>query len=171
MAFTFDSTLTGTTSNSYITVDQANDYFDGRYENALWPSTADDIQRLLVTATRRIDSEFFGGIKTTTTQSLQWPRDAVADREGLIYSSAELPQNLINAVCEYAYWLLQQDDRILSEVELHDAAMMKANNIGPISQQFGNVKADKLPANVEKELNAIGPGAWRGKTQPSQMFR
>lgn len=171
MALVFDATLSGAASNSYITVEQANSYMEGRYENTLWPTTTTDIQRLLVSATRRIDSERFDGLKTTTTQRLQWPRQAIFDRDGFTYSSTALPQNLINAICEYAYWLLQQDERIMSEVELHDAAMMTSNNIGPISQSYGRIEANKLPANVVKELEAIGPGAWKQKSQATKLYR
>jgi hypothetical protein len=171
MAFTFDATVGGTTSNSYPTLEQANDYFDGRYENDLWTGKSDaEKQRLLVSATRRIDAETFTSIKNDLNQSLQFPRLAAADRDGYIIDPNEpLPKNLINAVCELSYFMMQSDDRIMSEVELHDAEMMKNYKVGPLDRGFNRAEMDKLPKTVTNELKAIGSGVWTGEVNITSL--
>lgn len=172
MAFTFDASVGGTASNSYITLSDANDYFDGRYENGLWSLSDADAQRLLVSATRRIDAERFSGLKAVETQALQLPRDIIANRDGYPYSSTIIPTNLENAVCELAYFILQSDDRKLSEVELHDIAFIESDELGPIKNKYRNgSNMDKLPNTVINELKAIGPGVWLGAQKSFIMSR
>lgn len=163
----FVSTVSGTTSNSYISVAQADAYFAYRYDNSLWPTSTKDKERLLVTATRRIDQEVFTALKSITTQSLQWPRSPVFDRDGNSISNTTIPQNIINAVCEYAYFLLQSGSRTISDLSLHDLENLESysaslDGVGSESYTLkkGGVKANKLPQTVIDELVALGSGVW-----------
>lgn len=162
MAFTFNSTSGDAAANSYSSVEDADNYFGGRYPNDYWTSlSSTDKQKVLATATRRLDAEMYSGRQTTNTQRLQFPREVIFDRDTYNYASDEIPFNLANAVYELGYFLLEADDRIMEEAELHDANMMDSYSVGPLTYGFnGKVKMDALPERVINELKAIGHGVW-----------
>lgn len=171
MAFVFDATIGGASANSYLTVAQADDYFDSRYDNELYTDLTDEEkQRLLVTASRRLDAEHYAGRSVTETQALQFPRVVAYDRNYYPYQQNEIPVNLKNAVCELGYFYLQKDDRMLDETELHDAAMLENYKVGPLQYGFrNNAKMDQLPETVKKQLRAIGYSVWLGEVTATRM--
>lgn len=63
---------------SYVTVAEANQYFDSRVNSSLWTAT-DNAEKLrsLKDATRRIDRLNFAGEKTDPSQLLQFPRKSL----------------------------------------------------------------------------------------------
>jgi hypothetical protein len=173
MAFVFDATTGGSTTNCYLSVTEADDYFAGRFVNDKWTTLSSvKKQALLVTSTRRIDVENFSGRKANTAQSLQFPRDITFNRDSYPYPTNTIPTNLKSAVCELAYFYLQSDDRILEDIELHDAVNLNAYSVGPLNYQFnGKLKMGALPETVKNELKAIGPLVWLGESKVNQMFR
>jgi len=69
------ATIGGSTSNSYVTLTEANDYFADRLNTAEWDAVGSETkEKALITATRRIDEEQFLGYKVSLTQALKWPR-------------------------------------------------------------------------------------------------
>lgn len=171
MAYAFDATIGGAVANSYATVEQLDTYFGGRYPADLWDSlpTADK-QKIATTATRRIDQETFYGGKAKSSQSLQFPRINASDREGNTYQSNIIPQNLINAQAELIYFLLQAEDRNLSELDLHDAQSLDGLSVGPLNYSFkGKIKANQLPDSVKSELKALG--CWMPGINPTVISR
>lgn len=153
MAFTFDATQSSATANSYVALEQADDYFNGRFGADGWfEYTEAQKQQLLVTATRDIDITTFGGMKSDEDQALEWPRNMLQDRQGR--TIVGIPQKLIEATCELALWKWSEGDRMLSDTELQQVESFKA---GPLDIK---VKAGAMtfPAKVDQLLNAIGPG-------------
>jgi len=82
MAITFDATVGGTATNSYVTVAEANDYFD-RYVYpsgvTAWPSgsataTVTLKENYLMAATTSVDENLFINYKYDDDQALQFPR-------------------------------------------------------------------------------------------------
>ena len=62
-------------TNSYITLTEADEYFDQRYGSTTWFDTADiDKEAALVSATQLLETLQFNGYAATTTQLLSWPR-------------------------------------------------------------------------------------------------
>lgn len=173
MAYTFDATAGGFSANSYATIEQLNDYFGGRYPSELWNGLSTlEQQQIATTATRRLDQESYYGLKTTDAQALQFPRHGIFDRNGSVYSATEIPQNLINAQAELIYFLLQSEDRTLSELDLHDADALTNYSVGPLNYGFkGKVKANQLPQNVKDELAAIGECWVDSKLNPNVISR
>jgi hypothetical protein len=154
MAFTFDSTVGGTSSNSYLSLTEANDYFGGRFGADEWNNFTDvQKKQLLSTATKKLDAFTFGGIKVGRTQALQWPRTALTDADGYPLNGI-IPQKLKEATCEMAYWIWSEGDRILSDTEI---LQVDSYNVGPINVSV-NQKRVVLPPTVEALLNSIGPG-------------
>lgn len=153
MAFTFDSTSGGTTSNSYLSVTEANDYFGGRFGADEWNNFSDTQKKqLLVTATKKLESAVFGGSRATKTQALAWPRINIVDQDGYSLNGV-LPTKLKEATCEMAYWIWSEGDRILSDTEI---LQVDSYNVGPINVAV-NKQRIVFPPLVESLLKSIGP--------------
>ena len=76
MAATIDATLQGTTANSYVTLAEADAYFETTPDDSTWADKTDDQKnRSIISATRFIDDFEFYGDRCTTTQALKWPRE------------------------------------------------------------------------------------------------
>lgn len=110
-------------SNSYVTLAEANTYFDSHPQNAGWSGLAsDDLRnRYLVTAARVLDSCFeFNGFKVNQSQAMQWPRQGAVDRnsgntgqrvsrstiQDGYFPDDEVPQGVKDAQCEMARFLI-----------------------------------------------------------------
>ena len=75
MAATIDATLQGASSNSYVTLAEADAYFETTPDESTWTNKTDDQKnRSIISATRYIDGFEFYGKRCTTTQALKWPR-------------------------------------------------------------------------------------------------
>jgi hypothetical protein len=62
--------------NSYVTLDEAESYFENRLDVAAWSTATDDSkEQALVTATAYLDQLSFAGYTTEDTQNLAWPRE------------------------------------------------------------------------------------------------
>jgi hypothetical protein len=112
VAIIFDSSIGGITSNSYISVADAAQYFENSntadFEN--WQSIDDDTQmRALITATKYLDKNYkwSTGVITDVDQRLNWPRIGAFDLEQRSIDSDELPEAIQDACCELV--LLQFD--------------------------------------------------------------
>ena len=106
MAIAIDDTVGGENANSYISLLDAQKYFDGKFYNSTWLGLTEDQQRItLVEATRMIDALYnFNGTITNTDprQALKWPRTGAYDCEGILVDTDTIPQEVKNAVCEQA---------------------------------------------------------------------
>ncbi len=85
--------------NSFVTAEEAQAYFEERYDSAQWFTLADEEQeKLLITATKKINAFDFCGEKAEKEQTLQFPRD---------YGT---PQDIKDAVCEEAIQILKNSN-------------------------------------------------------------
>ena len=76
MAATIDATLKGASANSYVTLAEADTYFETVPDSSTWTDKTDDQKnRALISATRWIDALSFYGDRCSETQALKWPRD------------------------------------------------------------------------------------------------
>lgn len=107
MAFALDATVGGTSANSYISLANAELYFEERLNVTNWSSATDDNKgKALVMATRRIDQERFEGEKVASAQALKWPRYWALDDNGDEFASNEIPTIVEHATCELALRIL-----------------------------------------------------------------
>lgn len=91
--------------NSFVTLEEAEAYFDERFDSDAWTnpdSKPDDAvkEKLLITASKKINSFDFVGSPLEVGQKMSFPRDY------------ELPQDIKDAVCEEAYSLLTQESSV-----------------------------------------------------------
>ena len=84
---------------AYVTVSEADDYFETHLAHSFWDSlSADEKLRALTTATRRIDAQWLVGERYDEGQDLAFPRTMDGD---------EVPERVKDACCEEALFLLE----------------------------------------------------------------
>lgn len=97
--------------NSYISLADAEIYFSDRLHTEAWDAITDDAVKSasLIQATKIIDRENrFKGSRLSTTQKLAFPRSDIYI-DGIEVDYLTVPQDIIDAVCEYAIYLVQDD--------------------------------------------------------------
>lgn len=161
MAFTFDADPQSATMNSYVSVEDADDYFASRFDlNVVdggkgWSDFDESTkQALLVSASRILDTLQYGGLKTLRHQPMQWPRQTMYDNEGNAYPSNVLPEKMKQATCEMAFWKWTEGDRYLSDTDLRQVDSVK---IGPLDVKALK-GADTWPKVVTDLIKSIGAG-------------
>jgi hypothetical protein len=129
-------------ANSYASAADGDAYFDGHLYATVWTGALlANKEKALVFATRLIDANYqFGGMKTSATQALLWPRVGCADpdaEDGLVESDV-IPKNLRDATCEMARELLTVD-----RTSAPPGEGLKYVNVG--GDQTGYDKSDVRP--------------------------
>ena len=142
MAATINATLSSATANSYVTLADANAYFETVPDSATWTNKTDDQKnRALISATRWIDSLNYLGDRCDEDQALKWPRNNY-DVDGV-----ELECSLIPAQIKYA---------------TYELARALANDTGAITDSTGTtglydeVKLGDLQVKYSKTSQAVG---------------
>jgi hypothetical protein len=91
--------------NSYVSVADADIYFDQRLYADDWVSVSTgDQEKALIMARRVIDQQQFTGERTSANQLLAWPRTGIASVD-----SSEVPQDVVDAQCELALAFIRSD--------------------------------------------------------------
>lgn len=154
MPASIDATVGGASANSYVTVAEADAYFEARLNVAAWDdATADQQIRALIQATRRIDAEDFRGEKANTAQALEWPRYNVLDRDGYFYDEGVIPPVVKHAQCEMALALLASDSDAFADSGLEG---FREAEIGPLRVVVAQGRpATKLPDIVSRLLRPV----------------
>ena len=112
MAATITATLKSATANSYVTLAEANTYFETVPDSTTWTNKTDDQKnRALISATRWIDGLNFYGDRFDESQALKWPRNNyhVDDVE---LACTSIPANIKYAQYELARALANETDAI-----------------------------------------------------------
>jgi hypothetical protein len=112
VAATIDATLKGESSNSYVTLAEANAYFETVPSSSTWDDKTDDQKnRAIISATRWIDSLNFYGDRCSNNQALSWPRNNYhVDRVELTCSA--IPTDIKYASYELARALANDTDAV-----------------------------------------------------------
>ena len=142
MAATINATLKSSTANSYVTLAEANSYFETVPDSATWDDKTDDQKnRSLISATRWIDSLNFYGDRCDNDQALKWPRN------NYHVDTVELVCSLIPAEIKYA---------------TYELARALANDTGAITDATGEtglyeaVKLGDIEVKYNKSSQAVG---------------
>lgn len=95
-------------ANSYISVADANKYFETRLHSDEWSNASELEQRnALVTATSKIDMQRLIGKKAKKDQVLAFPRQLYVN--GHWHVQDKVPKEVLYATCEEAIALLRQN--------------------------------------------------------------
>ena len=129
MAATITATLSSATANSYVTLAEANTYFETVPDSSTWTNKTDDQKnRSLISATRWIDSLVFYGDRCDNGQALKFPRNNY-EVDDVELNCSLIPNNIKYAQNELAKALANDTDAMtgntgtdgnFSEVKLGD---------------------------------------------------
>ncbi len=112
MAATIDATLQGASANSYVTLAEADAYFETVPSDTTWQNKNDDRKnRALISATRFINDFEFYGDRCTTTQALKWPRKNYKV-DGVEIKCTFIPDQIKTATFELARALANNPDAL-----------------------------------------------------------
>jgi len=129
----------GASDNCYVTLAQADAYYNDTLREEAW-QTFGDAQREMALLQATAEIEQLGGAKleetsparalfwgepySTTAQALHFPRDSDVD-DGTVF----IPQAIQDGVCEQALWLLERD----AEPPLIDREGLQAAGVTTLS--------------------------------------
>jgi hypothetical protein len=158
-----NATLGASDANSYVTLEEADAYFEDRMYSSSWDAFSDQAS-LLISSSRMLDWHIkWKGAKSTSAQSMQWPRTGAVRPDGTEIGSDELPPEVKIAVFEQAFANISgdrtADDPLAGIGQLQAGSLMiKA---GPEKPNQTNAKP--IPSHVYgivKELYASGGSVW-----------
>lgn len=119
--------------NSFITLEDAQNYFDDRFDSDSWFALEDkEKEKLLITASKKISTYDFVGSHLQEDQPMAFPRDFL------------IPQDIKDAVCEEAIALVQKNDNVHKQNQ--------QNNITSISLGAGSVSYGGSSESEEAKL-------------------
>ena len=129
MAATITATLSSATANSYVTLAEANDYFETVPDSSTWTNKTDDQKnRSLIAATRWIDTLNYYGSRCDNGQALKFPRNNYTI-DNVELTCTTIPNNIKYAQYELARALANDTSAVtgttgkdgnFSEVQLGD---------------------------------------------------
>ena len=94
MAATINATIKDANANSYVTLTEANAYFETVPDSTTWDNkTVDQKNRSLIAATRWIDSFVFYGDRCDDGQALKFPRNNY-QVDGVELACSTIPLNI-----------------------------------------------------------------------------
>ena len=112
MAAVIDATLGGASANSYVTLADADAYFETTPDATNWDDkTNDQKNRALISATRWIDALSFYGDRCSETQALKWPREDYKV-DGIAWVCTAIPASIKIATYELARAFANDTDAI-----------------------------------------------------------
>ncbi len=148
MAATIDATIKGANANSYVTLAEANSYFETVPSSTQWDNKTDDKKnRALISATRWIDTLVYYGDRCDDDQALKFPRTNY-QVDGVELACTLIPQNIKYAQFELANALANDTDAItgstgtdgnFEEVKLGDIQVKyntKSQGTGSVNNVF-----------------------------------
>lgn len=104
--------------NSYISLDDADSYFQNRLYTDAWDNASSDESEkelaLLWACNLMEDRVKWYGAKSDSSQSLQWPRKGLVDRYNKAVDSSSIPEIVKDVQCELALHLLQNNPMAIS---------------------------------------------------------
>ena len=138
MAAAIIATVGAPDANCYLTLADAESYFEAHAFSTDWDNAdADTKTRALITAARLIDEHaLFKGRATTSTQRLQWPRCGMRTVTGCCMADTILPERVQQATAELARFLLVSDRTSDTDAEREG---LKALTAGPVSLTFDRI--------------------------------
>lgn len=152
----------GASDNSYVSSTDADTYFASTLREPDWEGhNEDDRSRALIQATQNVErlggiqgdpdspdrALFAGAPHTADTQVLHFPRSSDVDDSLAVV----IPQDLADAVCEQAIWLLEeQTNPSLVDRDALRSAGVRSFSADGLSEQYG----------VSTIPKGIAPLAW-----------
>ena len=146
-------------TNSYVTIADADTYFETRIDAAEWDSSNDETkEQALVTATQLIDERHWIGAAVSSSQALAWPRKNAIyydPRMGqqITVANDEVPSQVKIAVYEQALHLVQNEDLLAQKTQTFESI-----SVGSISLSDSNndvTKTSITPSIIIRPLRPL----------------
>ena len=154
-----NSTPGDAAADSYVSLAEAGAYFSAAFNRQVW-STLDETLRegLLKSSTRYIDQFMkFYGSKSSSTQSLKFPRIGCYDEESNPIPADAIPNRLKQAVMELA-WHLQ----LVGDLRFSGSTRNRLK-VAVIDIQFKTTGNDLgIPDYIENMMSAFGESDFQG---------
>lgn len=132
----------------YGTVEDANAYFSTKLHESNWTlSQATDRPKALIAATQLIDALKFYGVKTSDTQSLEFPRNG----------ETQVPEKIVWACYEVAYALLGGFD---PNAEAEGRHVSRESYAGVAISYFNRSKPGETPLHILNNIPSIVAWGW-----------
>ena len=129
-------------TDTYISVSDADTYFSKRYNGESWSNfTTGDKERLLTTATHKIDRLNLKGQKKVYTQTLSFPRVYTIRDNYNGFNIDTVPDNVKYAVCEEA--LAMTNTELTKRKELQDQGVTSFS-LGSLSESYQGRSSNPL---------------------------
>lgn len=139
-------------TNSFVTVAEANSYFENRLDVAAWTEASDTVKaQALVTATSVLNDQNWIGTAISDSQQLAFPRSGSYFDPRLGYEVSlgnEVPNRIIDATYEMAYHLLNNDG------VLDDTGSVTDLQVGQIRLNIKS-SASTIPPSVKRLINPL----------------
>lgn len=146
-------------TNCYVSIADANEYFDTRIDSANWFSAITDVkEQALVTATSMVDDNAWLGSAVSSSQALAWPRKNVtfySNKMGaqITIANTVVPTQVKIAVYEQALHLINNEDVLLGQTTSYESI-----SIGSISLSDSNgdvTRISKKPQEARKPIKEL----------------
>jgi len=135
----FEPTIT-VGENSYIDIEEANEYFAGRLHAESWSgANSETKEKALKQATKEIDRQPLKGRKADTAQTLAFPR----------YPDTEAPEAVKEACCEVALALLERSNSQRRKLQQEG---VQSFTLGNMSETYAAGAGRGLISQEAKEL-------------------
>jgi len=135
----FETTIT-VGENSYIDIEEADEYFAGRLHAESWGQADDETkEKALKQATREIDRQPLTGRKAADDQALAFPR----------YPDTEVPVAVKDACCEEALALLERGNNQRRKLQQEG---VQSFTLGNLSETYAAGAGRGLIGQEAKEL-------------------
>lgn len=149
MALTVEDGSVVAGADSYLSLADANTYWESYGNPATWTGKSDaEREGFLRSATRWLDANYRwrGTIEDASTpQVLGWPRTGVTDDEGREVAEDSVPQRLKDATAEMAHHFAQ--GQVESVVE--SGKQVVRQRVGPVEVQYAEGRSQSLSINSQ----------------------
>jgi hypothetical protein len=148
VAAAIHATLKGSNSNSYVTLNEADLYFETVPDETDWDNKSDDAKRrALISACRWIDSLNYYGTRCEDDQALKWPRNNY-EVDNVELTCDAIPKDIKYAQYELARQLANDADAMtgnkgtdgnIEEVKLGDMEVKyssQSQGVGAVNNVF-----------------------------------
>lgn len=150
-------------TNSYVTVVEADAYFETRIDSASWFAATDEVkEQALVTATQIVDENAWIGSAVSPSQVLAWPRKNAMYYDSKLgqnieISNSEIPSRVKVAVYEQALHLIDNEDLLANKTQTFESI-----SIGSISISDSNNDVVRTPIKPSLVVKTLKPLIKRG---------
>lgn len=149
----FDPTVGG---NSYVSVDEADAYFEYSYHNKTVWEGVDDKEACLLTASSILDwYTKWKGEKVDQEQSLHWPANGASYSNGMPIPNTVIPNNVKTATLELA--ISNVSTNRVADDDLAGIQSLKAGPLSLTATGSGSSSTDVpvIPAHVTKIVSGL----------------